>query len=214
MSARKSSNNLAWVALVAVAGALAYGIGPGAWFRSTDANVVRGARVQRGPLRISVVQRGNLAAKDSLSVKSEIEGQTTVLYLIPEGTIVKPGDLLVELDQADLVEKRVAQSISVQNADAAYTKAKAAYEIQVSQNKSDIELAERKLTFAKIDQDKYLKGDLEQLVKEAEDKILLAQQALTQAENTLNWSKSLAEKGFLTKSELDRDDLDFQSAKV
>ena len=210
----KKQNRVVWVVPLALAAAAAWGFGPGGWFERAEATPVRGARVTRGPLRISVLQRGNLAAKNSVSIKSEIEGQTTVLYLVPEGTIVKPGDLLVELDSADLVEKRVAQEISFQNAEASYTKAKAAYEIQESQNASDIELAERKLQFAALDQEKYLEGDSEQLLKQAEDKILLAQQELTQAENTLTWSKTLFEKGFLTKSELDRDDLDYQSAKV
>src|SRR6185295_3719842 len=83
-----------------------------------------------------------------------------------------------------------------------------------SQNSSDIEAADRKLKFAELDQAKYLEGDLEQLRKDDEDKILLAEQKRTQAETTLTWSKTLHEKGFLTQTELDRDDLEFQSADV
>src|SRR5262249_44888638 len=77
-----------------------------------------------------------------------------------------------------------------------------------------IETADRKLKFARLDLDKYLNGDYEQQLKDDQDKILLAQQKKTQAENTLTWSKTLHDKGFLTQTELDRDDLDFQSSDV
>jgi HlyD family secretion protein len=175
---------------------------------------IQGARVRRGPLRISVLQRGELAAKNSVSIKSEIEGQTTILQLIAEGTIVKKGDLLVRLDSSDLVEKELQQRIARDNADAAYKKAKAQFEIQESQNASDTEAAERKLFFANMDLNKYKEGDLEQLRSADTDKILLAEQKRSQSETTLTWSKTLHDKGFLTQTELDKDDLDFQSAEV
>jgi HlyD family secretion protein len=208
------TRKIGWIALGIVTLVLVWGIGVGGWFAPTEVVARRGAKVERGPLRISVLQRGELAAKNSVSLKSEIEGQTTILWLVPEGTLVKPGDLLVKLDASDLVEKELQQRIAADNADASQKKAKAQHDIQESQNLSDIEAAERKLSFAEMDLEKYLKGDLEQLLKQAQDKILLAQQKRTQAENTLNWSRTLTEKGFLTKTELDRDDLDFQSADV
>ena len=214
----KSSGILAskafWIGLAAVVVVAGIALTPAGWFGAEVATELRGAKVRRGPLRITVLQRGELAAKNSTSIKCEIEGQTTILQLVAEGTIVKPGDLLVRLDSSDLVEKELQQRISSDNADAAYRKAEAQHKIQVSQNQSDIEAAERKLQFAEMDLRKYREGDLEQLRKEAEDKILLARQKRTQAETTLTWSKTLHEKGFLTQTELDRDDLEFQSSDV
>lgn len=203
-----------WLGCAAVVAIAAYSFAPASWFGPKVAAEVRGAKVRRGPLRITVLQRGELSAKNSTSIKCEIEGQTTILQLVVEGTVVQPGDLLVRLDSSDLVEKELQQRISSDNADASYKKAKAQHDIQVSQNQSDIEAAERKLQFAEMDLKKYREGDLEQLRKEAEDRILLARQKRTQAETTLTWSKTLNEKGFLTQTELDRDDLEFQSSDV
>lgn len=210
---RKNSLKPLFVLILAAVVLAAWGWFAG-WFRPENKAQIQGARVERGPLTISVLQRGNLAAKDATSIKSEIEGQTTILWLITEGTIVKPGDLLVELDASDLLDKKVAQDIAVQNAEAAYTKAQASFDIQESQNKSDIEAAERKLTFADIDRKKYLEGDFDQLQKAANEKIKLAESELAKAKNTFDWSKNLSERGFLTKSELDRDELDFQRAQI
>ncbi|MBL8862654.1 MAG: efflux RND transporter periplasmic adaptor subunit [Planctomycetes bacterium] len=213
MSSKKRRHTWFWVALLAVGGS-ALGAWRAGWLGGEEERQLLGAPVERKTLVISVVQRGNLASKDALSVKSEIEGQTTILSLIEEGTTVQPGDLLCELDVSDLRDRRVAQEISVQNAEAAYVKAKAQFEIQESQNKSDIEAAERRLLFATKDREKYLEGDLAQLRAQAQEKIKLAEAEKAKSQNTYDWSKSLEEKGFLTKTELDRDELDFQRAEV
>lgn len=213
---KKSSTGRVVVVGLLVAAALGLGLtyASSRWFGRTAEVEIKGARVRRGPLKISVLQRGELSAKNSVSIKSEIEGQTTILQLVAEGTVVEKGELLVRLDSSDLVEKELQQRIARDNAEAAYKKAKAQYEIQVSQNQSDIEAADRKLKFAELDLNKYREGDLEQLRKADEDKILLAEQKRTQSETTLAWSKTLHEKGFLTQTELDKDDLDFQSSDV
>jgi len=211
--ARKHGKGWIWVTLILV-GVGVFGAWKAGWLGAAEQKELLGAKVERKTLVISVVQRGNLASKDALSVKSEIEGQATILSLIEEGTFVKPGDLLCELDVADLRDRRVAQEISVQNAEASFVKAKAQFEIQESQNKSDIESAERKLLFAQKDKEKYLEGDLAQLRAQAQEKITLAEAEKAKAQNTYDWSKNLAEKGFLTKTELDRDELDYQRADV
>jgi HlyD family secretion protein len=213
MSAKKSSNAWAWVALVVVGGS-AFGAWRAGWLGGEDEAQIAGAVAERKSLVISVVQRGNLASKDALSVKSEIEGQTTILDLVPEGTTVQPGDFLCELDVSELRDRRVAQEIAVQNAEAAYVKARAQFEIQESQNKSDIEAAERKLLFAQKDQEKYLDGDLAQLLAQAREKIKLSEAEKAKAQNTYDWSKNLEAKGFLTKTELERDELEFQRVEV
>jgi HlyD family secretion protein len=205
---------LLWVGLAVVAAGVGLAFAPGRWFGKEPAAQLNGATVRRGPLRISVLQRGELSAKKYTSIKSEIQGQTTILKLVQEGTIVQPGDFLVRLDSSDLVEKELQQRIARDNARAAFEKAKAQYDIQVSQNESDIEAAERKRRFAEIDLKKYLEGDFQQQKQQDEDNILLAKQKRTQADTTFTWSKTLHDKGFLTQTELDKDDLDFQSADV
>ena len=52
------------------------------------------------------------------------------------------GDLVVELDVSQLADELVAQEIEVKNAEAAFTKAREQYDIQVIQNESDIAAAE------------------------------------------------------------------------
>ncbi len=193
--------------LAGIGGLAWYGLGPGGWFRKPVDEAIVGAEVQRGPLRISVTERGNLKAADSVVLKSEIEGTTTILWLIDEGEMVEVGDLVCELDVTNQVDLRFQREISVRNAEASFVKAKQAFEIQKSQNESDIAKAEQNLAFAQQDLIKFREGERTKLVKEAEESITLAEEEYARAEETLRWSRKLEEKGLLTSTELEADRL-------
>ena len=115
--------------------------------------------VQRGPLVINVLEAGSIKPQEQIILKSGVEGRRSIIYLIPEGSFVKKGDLLVELDVSELETKRGDQVIVVQNAEA--EKLIKADNLVVAQNqaKADIELAERKVRFAKEDLQKYKEGE-------------------------------------------------------
>ena len=51
--------------------------------------------VKKGPLTISINESGTIKARDQVIIKNELEGQSTVLWVVQEGTNVKKGDLLV-----------------------------------------------------------------------------------------------------------------------
>jgi HlyD family secretion protein len=183
-------------------------------FGAKSEAAVRGATVQRGPLRISVIERGNLKAADSVSLKSEIEGSTTILKLIPEGTLVQEGDLLCELDVTSLIDRKFEQEIAVRNAEAAHVKSKQNYQIQQSQNDSDIKKAEQQLFFAEMDLKKFQEGERRAKEAEADEAIKLAEEEATRAVEKLDWSKKLMDKGFLTETELEADRLSRSRAEI
>jgi HlyD family secretion protein len=202
------------VALVAALGlALWLTLGRDRLGGATEASA-NGASVQRGPLRISVIERGNLKAADSVSLKSEIEGQTTILKLVPEGTQVQAGDLLCELDATGLIDERFQQEISVRNAEAAHVKSRQNYEIQKSQNDSDVKKAEQALLFAEMDLRKFQEGEKRAKEAEADEAIKLAEEEATRAGDKLDWSRKLNEKGFLTDTELEADRLSLSRAEI
>ena len=200
------------LAVVIIGGLGIAGIGPAASIMGgltgeAEEQAVPGPKVKRGPLVISVTQRGNLSAKNSIQIRNELEGRTTILSMIPEGTMVEEGDLLVELDVSNMEEREVQQGISVQNAQAAYTKAVQQLEIQESQNQSDIARGERLVEFAQIDEDKYLNGDYLQSFKAAEEAETVAREERNQAQKRLDDSTKLNAEGFLTDNELETDKL-------
>lgn len=191
-----------------------YGLGPGGWFRAAETEALAGVPVRRAALSVSVVERGNLKAADSVSLKSEIEGTTSILWLVDEGTHAEEGQLLIELDVTDLVDRRFSREISVRNAEANYVKSKQAYEIQKSQNTSDIAKSVQNLTFAGEDLRKFLEGERESRLAEGEESITLSTEEYARAENNLKWSQELEGKGFLTSTELEADRLAKNRAQI
>lgn len=160
MSKKKNSGGrFLLVVLVLVAAGIVWAQQTGRIFATAEGPEIEGAPVRRGPLEITVTERGNLTAKSSVSMKSEMEGRSTVLYLIPEGTRVEAGDLVAELDAAEMVDRKVAQEISVQSARAAETKAREGLEIQKIENESQIARAKQDVEFARTDLDKFLGED-------------------------------------------------------
>ncbi|MAF65184.1 MAG: hypothetical protein CMJ84_05955 [Planctomycetes bacterium] len=200
------------VITLAVGGWLVF-LGLSSW-SGDEVNLAEGYRVERGNLRISVIERGNLTAKNSHSLKCEVEGRTTILYLIEEGTQVAVGDVIAELDVSELLDRQVDQELRAQSAKNAFTKAKANLEIQETENESLIAQAELAQDFAEQDLAKFIDGERDELVALADEEISLAEEDLKIAEDQFSWSEKLAEKGFLTRTELERDELAFARAEI
>jgi HlyD family secretion protein len=163
--------------------------------------------VKRGPLTISVIESGTIKARDQVTLKNEVEGKTPILYLIPEGTLVKKGDLLVELDASNLMDRKIDQQIKVQNTDAAFIGARENLAVVENQVQSDLDKAELTYTFSKEDLKKYLEGEFPNELKEAEARLTLAIEEFTRAKENLEWSKKLANEKYISKTELEVDEL-------
>lgn len=211
---KKKSPVLGIVVVLALAGTAYAGFRDGGWWAEEAESTVAGQTVQRGPLRVTVVQRGNLSAMKSAKIINELEGNVQILTLIEEGTFVEEGTLVATLDSSGFEDLEVSRDISVQNAQASFTKAEQALEIQESQNTSDIAMAEQKLQFAIDDERKYLEGDWPQQLQGAEEAIVLAEEEVAQAKDRLEWSQKLQVEGFLTRTELEADELSFSRSQI
>jgi HlyD family secretion protein len=171
---------------------------------------------KRGPLTISVLEAGALKAKDPEIIRNNLEGRATIISIIAEGSRVKEGDLLVELDVSTLVDNRVDQVIKVNNAEASFIDANETLAITISQGKSDVELAQLTYEFAQQDLTKYTGkgGEYENLVAAAEGKIKLNAEEKTKAEDYLEWSQKLFNEKYLSKTQLQADQLALQRADL
>ena len=121
--------------------------------------------VKKSDLAISVLEGGSLAATNSQEIKCAVEGQTTIISVVPDGYLITPedvkkGKVLLELDASKLQEQAIQQDITFQDAKAAATQAAGALEIQQNQNESDISAAELQVKFARMDLEKFLGTEL------------------------------------------------------
>ncbi len=172
------------------------------------------AIVRKGPLVISLREAGEIKPSEQINIKSEVEGRATIIYLVPEGSRVKKGDLLVELDTSSLVESRVDQEITVQNAEAAFVEARENLEVVRNQGKADVELAELTLQFAKEDLEKYREGEYPNTLNEQIGSVTLAEEEVERARDTYEWSKKLFAEKYLSETELRSDELSCKSKEL
>jgi RND family efflux transporter MFP subunit len=80
--------------------------------------------VKPGMGKLAVVQRGTLTPASREDVIVQTEGQMTIKSMLPDGTKVKKGDLVAELDSADLRDQLWNQKIATQAARVAYENAR------------------------------------------------------------------------------------------
>ncbi len=158
-------------------------------------------------LRITIRQKGEIEARDPVAVKNPIEGRPILLEVVPEGSHVKKGDFLFELDVSSQKDKLLQQKIQVNNAQQALFNAEKQLEIQKAQNESDTKKAELDILFAELDLEQYNKGDLPQQREEFSAAITLAFEELKRQQDVLKWSEVLAKKGFISNDKLESDRL-------
>lgn len=170
--------------------------------------------VKRSDFLISIVEGGTIKSVREQSVRNEMEGTARIISIVPEGSTVKQGDLLVELDSSDLRERVTQQEVTMQNSQFAFVQAKEAVSIQRSLAESNIKDAELKVEFAKSDLEKYKEGDYPQQTNVVSAKIKIAGEELARAKDRLNWTQELAKKGYATKSELEADQLAVQRKEI
>jgi HlyD family secretion protein len=176
------------------------------WPRSQASNTSF-FEVQPGNLTITVLDRGTLAAVSELSHRSDVDGTARVIYIVPEGTFVNKGDLLVELDSAQAQDRVNQQEINVQKAEFAKIQAESQLEIQQSVAQSDIRAAELKLMFAQLDLKKFNEGQqIVDLIEASNRVVQLEAQFEINTENQRR-TEELVEQGYETLQKRDADRL-------
>jgi HlyD family secretion protein len=109
--------------LLLIAGKVLLARGPAAG----EAAVV--ATVARGPFTATVTTSGELRAKESVQITAPAQAmqvgawQMRISSLVPEGTVVKAGDVVAEIDRSTLGSRLTDVNLALQKAEAQYEQA-------------------------------------------------------------------------------------------
>jgi len=154
--------------------------------------------VKRGFFAHEILERGSIDSARNMEIRCYVEsaGGLTIISVVPEGTIVKEGDLLVELDSSTLRENISKQRISVLSC-----------ESKLVQSKADLKTAELTLV-------EYLDGTLEQQRETIKSEIFSATEQVRTQEDNLAYYKRLLERGYVTASKVDADMIELDKAKL
>ncbi|MHC4756160.1 MAG: efflux RND transporter periplasmic adaptor subunit [Planctomycetota bacterium] len=170
--------------LLLAAGGAYFALG-GGLLKTKDSDSKAGTyKVKRGDLTISVTENGDIKPLNSMDIKCEVYGSSTLISLVDEGRIITQEDvdnglILFELDSAKAKEDLTEEEIKFLDSEADLTGAQEALDIQKKQNESDIEASRISVRFALMDLKKYL-GEL------------IALEVVSMAENTPKWQDKTA----------------------
>nr|WP_303652528.1 efflux RND transporter periplasmic adaptor subunit [Paludisphaera mucosa] len=151
--------------------------------------------IKRGPLPITVTEKGSLESAKNEDVYCQVEGQTTIISILPEGTAVKKGQLVCELDSATLRESLINQKISTQGAEASYQQAKLTREV------------------AEIAVKEYEEGIYAQDKATINGEIKLAESDLARAADRVDWANRMFDKGYVSRAQKVSEELNNQKAR-
>lgn len=105
---------------------------PSAWLLARDPDVGDTslvARVKRGPFTVTVTTSGELRARQFVQITAPAGAQQAGAYqmkiqsIVPEGTMVKQGDIVAELDRSTLANKLAEVTLALTKAEAQYEQA-------------------------------------------------------------------------------------------
>jgi len=181
--------------------------------------------VMPGQLPITVTERGNLESQSNIEVTCEVDDidgdgiiGTAIISIVPNGTSVKEGDLLVEFDRTGHQERLDRQILATGEARATQIQANAKYENQITQNETLLADALLDVELAKLEQKMFVdeqKGTyklevetIERLIEDLNNEILGAQAALELKTNEKRGIETLFKLGYAGKHQLDQSELD------
>ncbi len=177
-------------------------IGYAYWY-DTDESVSAGElitrQVSRGPFDHVVLQQGEIDSSSNLELICQVSSRGSsgvqILWVIDEGTRVKEGDKLVEIDSSQLeIELKDAR-------------------LKVLTAESNVKSAEAILEQAKIAKQEYLEGTFQTEKMAIESEQAIAGQQLRKAELALQSTERLVGKGLMKKLQLAADEFAVVDAK-
>ena len=202
----------------------------GLWGEEAEFDASKWHEVRRGPLTISLRRTGTIHHRDKVIIKSKLEGYSTVIWLIDEGTDVKAGQVLLQLDPTSFVQKKEGQDIKVIRSEADLVAAREQLAVVKNEARTSVDKTKLAIELAELDLRKYLggklkdyskadpepddEGDYPQLFQQAQGAITIAEEELKRAEDRVAWSGKLEKDGYLTRAELQADVLVAMQAEL
>jgi multidrug resistance efflux pump len=127
-----------------------------------------------------VQKPGKAAERGSMNVFNSVESRTTVVSCRPDAARIQKGDVLCELDPAELQERLAIQEISVRSVQADLHGARIAREV------------------AAMAVTEYKEGSFVQEFVAKQAQIKVAEADLAGSEDTVDWTRRMFEKGYVS----------------
>ncbi|MGH7194604.1 MAG: hypothetical protein ACREJM_13890, partial [Candidatus Saccharimonadales bacterium] len=136
--------------------------------------------VKRADLVVSIYGDGVIESADNVGLQNHVPGRRNILAIVPDGSLVRKGDLLIRLDSTSLEEAIAAERAALSKAEAAVVRARKNSEA------------------ARIAVDEYCEGTYVRQRLELSRHVLEAQRRLASVEHSLLKIQIMFRKGFVS----------------
>lgn len=156
---------------------------------------------------ITALASGELEAARSIEIKNPLDVSSTIEELVPEGTFVRRGDVLVKLNTEELQNRLQQEELAVVNAQNDFDQADGALKIQLSENATRLRDAQLRLDLAKLALQRWKDGEVAKRREELRIAHERATRELKRLSDRFERSQTLHSDGFLSSDELQRDEI-------
>jgi multidrug efflux pump subunit AcrA (membrane-fusion protein) len=168
---------------------------PLAWYKwpstASAAEATLTAPVKQGDFKVVVNTTGELRARKFVQVTGPTGAQAAGVYqtkiasIVPEGSLVKEGDVIAELDKAPAATKMATVTLDLQKAQADYTTAQLDSALNLAVAREDVRTAEYTLEEKKLAKEQ-AKYEAPTIKRQAEIDYEKADRALAQSKRNLD----------------------------
>jgi len=181
-----------WLPLVLLTIAI---VGSVAWFKwpstASAAEAALVAPVRHGDFKVLVTTTGELRASKFVQVTGPAQAQAVNVYqtkissIVPEGTVVKEGDIIAELDRQPVATRLNDVTLNLQKAQADFTTAQLDSTLNLAQAREDVRTAEYAVEEKKLAKEQ-AKFEAPTIKRQAEIDLDKADRALEQSKRNLD----------------------------
>ena len=157
---------------------------------------------RRQALDVTIPLLGECRAVQNVEIRSTLEGMTTILWVVPEGSRVQAGEVVMRLATTGLNERIQTARINVQDAAAARTAAEVALSIQEMENCSALKTAQAGVESAQMEYEQFDKGAAQVQAETLKIAEANAQADLERKIKDRKAAEELARKGFVPDNDL------------
>ncbi len=229
---RQHAGRWAVVAMVAVLLVGLFGLTRQFWHSGTSIDSLIFYDAAKGDLLISVTERGNLESQEQTVIECQVETYDRnsgsvgipILFIVPNGSVVERGDLLVELDSSAIQDRLESESLEFQSDQSTLLQAEARKKNQITQNTTRMAEAKLTLELARLDREMYIDEisgafklaveEIERQIDDTRNSILEAQAALKLQETEKAGIEELFRLGYKGKSDLEQSRFAFMKAEA
>jgi multidrug resistance efflux pump len=210
------------VSTVGVVATLVLVVGAGIWLLFIGGSDGGGGRVfagelyevARGEFEITVPSSGELAAEHQISIHNHLESSAMIIELVDEGTRVEVGDVLLRLNDEKIRDSIRNSELNVTDATNNLQNSRSSFSIAEKRRDSELAVKQLDIDLAKLALQAWQEGEV---VAKRQDLELAVQTADKNYQRLLKKYESsveLYEQKFLSKDELDQDEIAVLNAEA